>query len=120
MILNEDDLLEHSGVKGMKWGQRRARDKAKLIGAGGLGYNLASVGVRGVNKLSNKIGDRDAIGPLTEMGLGITAAAAAVNVTRNILNAQGNVKVPRKQMRSAKKAAKKDAKAAAKATYLNN
>ncbi len=110
MILDED-VLEQSGVKGMKWGQRRARDKAKLIGAGALAYQVPNVGLAALAKKTSH-----PISPLLSMGLSAAAAAAAVNVTRNVLNKKGNVKVPRRNV----KAAKQHLKTSAKTNYLNS
>lgn len=93
MIVDEEAFLEHYGKKGMRWGQRRGRDKAKLIGAGVGGYLVGGV-ASGMAIRGFQIKQPHAQ-LLTMMGMEAAGATAAVKVTRNILNKKGNVKVPR-------------------------
>lgn len=65
-----DDVLEHFGVSGMKWGVRRSIKGRDLMGKRGVAIKLAlGAGAVAAGVLLRRLGDR----PVTGLGVGSQA-----------------------------------------------
>ena len=110
-----EEYLEHAGVKGMKWGVRKAKlssstkrkdvrrfsesEKTRLM-IGGLGSLIASpvfgAGVYGATKYANSKNTKQAVADILGSDIS-TYSKSSLRRARKILNTYGNVEIETKK-----------------------
>lgn len=91
MEIDEEVFLSHYGKKGMKWGQRSAKQRAAIVGGGAAGFNLGAIGLGVFAKTANAN-----INPLLSLGVQAGAAYAGIRTVKYVLDKEGNKKLPKK------------------------